>query len=360
MPNLDRDYYLDKQGLQTLVNELEKNIVAEEFSSSATYNLGDYCIYGNLLYICTTPITTAGSWTGSTNWLQVLLADEVAEKTEIQTITLAQWEALTPDQKASGDYVISDATLSPLSASLIPYDNTTSGLTADDVQEAIDELAQGGGSGGHTIENDAGTTLTQRANLQFKGAYSVDNSSTSTTEVNVVRSMTTAEYNQLSAAEKVGIINITDADYNLSELSDTSISSPTEGQVLAVNSSGDWTNKTLTASDILTTQTVTVTLNTVIVDSSSVVSCYQYGKVVCLFIRTLSPTSEVAYESTLISGLPKAVCGTENRFSIVDRATNKAYRLMIDNNGNLKEWYNSNGKIPSGADLYATIVYIAE
>lgn len=143
MPNLDKDYYLDKSGLQTLVNELEKNIVAEEFSSSATYNLGDYCIYGNLLYICTTPITTAGSWTGSTNWLQVLLADEVAEKAEIQTITLAQWETLTPEQKASGDYVISDATLSPLSASLMPYDNTTSGLTADDVQEAIDELAQG-------------------------------------------------------------------------------------------------------------------------------------------------------------------------------------------------------------------------
>lgn len=61
----------------------------------------------------------------------------------IQTVTLAQWEALTPEQQASGDYVISDATVSPLSASLIPYDNTTSGLTADDVQEAIDEIASG-------------------------------------------------------------------------------------------------------------------------------------------------------------------------------------------------------------------------
>lgn len=65
-----------------------------------------------------------------------------ASATHIQTVTLAQWNALTPAQQASGDYVISDATLSPLSASLIPYDNTTSGLTADDVQEAIDELAQ--------------------------------------------------------------------------------------------------------------------------------------------------------------------------------------------------------------------------
>lgn len=143
MANLDRDYYLDKQGLQTLISELETNIVAEEFSSLATYALGDYCIYDNLLYVCIVPISTAGSWTGNTNWLQVLLADEVSEKTEIHTITLAQWEALTPEQKASGDYVISDATLSPLSASLIPYDNTTSGLTADDVQDAIDEIASG-------------------------------------------------------------------------------------------------------------------------------------------------------------------------------------------------------------------------
>lgn len=140
MANLDRDYYLDRQGLRVLISELETNIVAEEFSTSATYGLGDYCIYDNLLYVCTTPVTTAGSWTGSTNWLQVLLADEVSEKTEIQTITLAQWEALTLEQKASGDYVISDATLSPLSASLIPYDNTTSGLTAADVQDAVDEV----------------------------------------------------------------------------------------------------------------------------------------------------------------------------------------------------------------------------
>ena len=70
-----------------------------------------------------------------------------ASATHIQEVTLAQWNALSPEQQASGDYVITDATLSPLSASLIPYDNTTSGLTADDVQEAIDEIASGGSGG---------------------------------------------------------------------------------------------------------------------------------------------------------------------------------------------------------------------
>ena len=197
MPNLDRDYYLDKQGLQTLVNELETNIVAEEFSSSATYNLGDYCIYGNLLYICTTPITTAGSWTGSTNWLQVLIGDELSEKTEIQTITLAQWEALTPEQKASGDYVISDATLS-------------SGLTADDVQEAIDELAQGSAS---SMAQLTDVKLTSPQNGQ---ELVYDNTLTSpykwenrTTRVE----LTQAQYNTLVTAGTV----LPDVDYYITD-----------------------------------------------------------------------------------------------------------------------------------------------
>ena len=81
-----------------------------------------------------------------------------------------------------------------------------------------DLIGSGGGSGGHTILDNSGTALTQRANLQFKGAYSDDNSGDDTTEVNVVRSMTKAQFNQLSADEKVGIINITDEDVNASEI----------------------------------------------------------------------------------------------------------------------------------------------
>lgn len=68
----------------------------------------------------------------------------------------------------------------------------------------------GGGAGGHTIVDDAGTSLTQRTNLQFKGAYSEDNSTDDTTEINVVREMTKAAFDQLTEAEKTGLINITD------------------------------------------------------------------------------------------------------------------------------------------------------
>lgn len=73
------------------------------------------------------------------------------------------------------------------------------------------QLSSGGGGGsGHTILDDGGNNLPTRTKLQFKGAYSADNSTSQTTEVNVVRNMTKAEFDLLPAAEKVGLINITD------------------------------------------------------------------------------------------------------------------------------------------------------
>lgn len=71
-------------------------------------------------------------------------------------------------------------------------------------------VSGGSGSGGHTIVDNEGVSLEQRTNLQFNGAYSEDNSTDDTTEVNVVREMTKAEFDLLSADEKVGFINITD------------------------------------------------------------------------------------------------------------------------------------------------------
>ena len=99
---------------------------------------------------------------------------------------------------------------------------TTKGsITLNQSADATIALDAGGGGGGHTILDDEGTSLTQRTELQFKGAYSTDNSTDQVTEVNVVREMTKAEFDLLSSDEKVGIINVTDeedtADTNYSE-----------------------------------------------------------------------------------------------------------------------------------------------
>ena len=67
-----------------------------------------------------------------------------------------------------------------------------------------------GGSGGHVIEDTNGTALTQRADLQFVGVYTEDDSANDRTKVNVVRTMTKAQMDALSAAEKVGFIRTSD------------------------------------------------------------------------------------------------------------------------------------------------------
>lgn len=99
---------------------------------------------------------------------------------------------------------LSDVSLSsPTSGQVLQYDGT----------DWINANA-GGGSGGHTILNDSGTSLAQQPNLQFKGAYSKNDSINSKTEVNVIRSMTKAEFDLLSDAEKVGIIDVIDVTSN--------------------------------------------------------------------------------------------------------------------------------------------------
>lgn len=109
-------------------------------------------------------------------------------------------KSYTGSQDLSGltDVAIS----SPQNDEVLAYNSTT--------HKWENKTGGGGGSGGHTILDDSGTSLAQQPNLQFKGAYSEDNNTDSVTEVNIVRSMTKAEFDLLSADEKVGIINITD------------------------------------------------------------------------------------------------------------------------------------------------------
>lgn len=51
--------------------------IADAYSTSATYALGDYCIYNSQLYRCTTAITTAEAWTAA-HWTAVQLGDDTS------------------------------------------------------------------------------------------------------------------------------------------------------------------------------------------------------------------------------------------------------------------------------------------
>lgn len=60
---------------------------AAAYSSSATYAVGDYVFYGGDLYRCTTPITTAETWTAA-HWTAAVLGDDVGDlKTALKEST---------------------------------------------------------------------------------------------------------------------------------------------------------------------------------------------------------------------------------------------------------------------------------
>ena len=62
---------------ETNMNQLvQEDMITDAYSSSSTYSVGDYCIYGNTLYKCTTAISTAEAW-NSGHWTAVSVADEI-------------------------------------------------------------------------------------------------------------------------------------------------------------------------------------------------------------------------------------------------------------------------------------------
>lgn len=83
-------------------------------------------------------------------------------------------------------------------------------LEGETAHNAAGEEITGTAKQGHVIKNASGTAMTQRANLQFVDAGVTDDSTGDATKVNIVRTMTKAEMDSLSAAEKVGFIRTSD------------------------------------------------------------------------------------------------------------------------------------------------------
>lgn len=64
--------------------------MASEYSSSATYAVGDYAVHSGKLYQCTTAISTAEAWTAA-HWTEAKLADDVSQlKEDLTAIAIRQ------------------------------------------------------------------------------------------------------------------------------------------------------------------------------------------------------------------------------------------------------------------------------
>ena len=102
------DFIKNKPAIPTKVSDLTNDsgyiggdVVADEYSTSSTYAVGDYCLYDGDLYRCTTAITTAEAW-NSAHWTMVTIGEEitdlkgdiavkVAAKDRTGTLTTSGW-----------------------------------------------------------------------------------------------------------------------------------------------------------------------------------------------------------------------------------------------------------------------------
>lgn len=118
--------------------------IADVYDSTATYAVGAYAIYQNTLYKCNTAIIV-GETFDPTKWTSVKVMSEVG-------------------QGGGGS----------VSADDVSYDNTSSGLSATNVQAAIDELATG--TPVQTVEAQRGTIAAgaTSATLTFTGTIDAD------------------------------------------------------------------------------------------------------------------------------------------------------------------------------------------
>ena len=205
------------------------------------------------------------------------------------------------------------------------------------------------GAGGHTIVSDDGTDLAQRAKLQFIGAYSEDNSVDDTTEVNVVRNMTRAQFNQLSADEKTGLINISDESLSAAELPIESGSSTNTKDYIDSGLSGKENSITYESDDYN------------VATYGGVVRCKKWGRVVNIQgygLGTVTNMSTVqAYTMATIASkyrpiTQQHIIGSMNAGSY---ATGSAQGYRINTDGTVVTYVYNGTKIENG---YFNVTYI--
>lgn len=112
--------------------------IGDEFNSSLTYVVGDFCIYNNTLYKCITAIDTAGEWDES-KWEATTVATELSLGSDNSvTLTRAEYDALSDEEKDSNTtYYISDEDAQS-NAFSVPF--TSNKYTATNTGDALIEV----------------------------------------------------------------------------------------------------------------------------------------------------------------------------------------------------------------------------
>lgn len=122
---------INKTNMQNLDDRAEANKYNigikqnyDDFSTTSTYDIGDYVLYQNVLYICIEEITTPGIW-DNTKWEQVNLITMINELKQLINTQYTTLNTLIINNKNSADASISaiNTTLTSLEEVEL-YDNT--------------------------------------------------------------------------------------------------------------------------------------------------------------------------------------------------------------------------------------------
>ena len=131
-------------------NSGDEGLLATAYSSSATYAVGDYCIYNDTLYRCTTAISTAEAWTAA-HWTAVTVGDELSDLKADLSNNYAK-------QDGSYDTLTSGTTKQILATTYVedsvPYLFRTSGGSADIGDRETDEIVGGSVAWNQSIPNN--------------------------------------------------------------------------------------------------------------------------------------------------------------------------------------------------------------
>lgn len=195
----------------------------------------------------------------------------------------------------------------------------------------------GSGSGGHTILDDSGTTLTQKDNLQFKGVYTQNNGDN--TEVDICRTMTKAQMEALSGEELKGFINTSDEPDSL----------PLTAEWVAYDSNTSVKEK---IDEIIQETTLTVT-SPCITDLTKVVATKKGDRVIIAFKEAVI-TSGVSQYGPIVEGNTRPTYQAFGR-GFIDRS---GTTIFFDIYANYTESRIRTGTaFQNGDKIYGSIVY---
>lgn len=254
--NLSYTTELPNFGTQTVFGALLQLLAnfANVYNPANTYALNDCVIYQGVLYKCTTAISTPEAW-DSTHWTAIKAVDvgqggggggasslgQLSDVT-ITSATLSNgqilkydsssqlWINTTPDLSLMSDVTISSVSLS--NGQFLVYDSTSSKWVNKEVihapitQAQYDALVSGG-----TVDPNVYYPITD-ASIEA-GDIDYDNTSSGLTATDVQ-----------DAIDEVKSDIPVNSDFTLSGLSDTTITTPSSGQVLSYDGS-KWKNKAL-------------------------------------------------------------------------------------------------------------------